>query len=594
MADIKQYIAGKEVNRRNFEDLVIVLDWLNGRAQPSINVENVTLVNDQGTELRERILNGLNGGVGVFEGEPSRFEISENGNSINFNGYLDFTNNLEFIGRSEVSASFKLEQGVDWLNDTAAGFSYRYLYDIGVITDSDFVDIPYVLNYIPDGTQLVILAISIYSLTRELIENIKSISEGIKDLTNAVTPVVGVSAGLGAGVVTAYDIGDIIAAALSLAIKIAFAIALVYAIIELLTQVRGQLMPLKRYHRGIPVKTLFSKACEFLNLKLESSLLDNLDVGGQRWVYMPTKSKIGSLKTNDRTTENGLPLANSIMDTFEGVIQTYSNAFNADFIIKDGVFKFERIDKLNNSSTYTIPNTFTDQNKLQDITGLNTNEVISNYVINWAYDSLDLNTLDNQEGRIFQGQLQAKKVNNPNLRNLKGFKQVSIPMAQAVRKNKLTVIEEVVKFVTQIGDSLTGQLGKATSLTSKINNRIGVMHLSNHITSTDKIVIMAGSKLAKNQRDITNAGKLWDEYHYINSFAPNKDGEHSQYYLYEAKEIPFSVQNLLSLIDGGSVETQYGERAKIEVLEYSPRKNKASIKYRVNRLYDNNLELVKL
>ena len=594
MATIKQFIAGQEVNRRNYDDLTITLDSLNGRAEPSITVDKITLVGEQGNLIRARVLNGLTGGVGIYEGEPSYFEVSDNGVTETFNGYLDFTDSLEFIGDCEVSCTFKKEQGTDWLNDVAGGFTYRYLYDIGIIEDSDFIDIPYVINYIPDGIVLSFLAQSVFSLTVQFVRTVESISESIKDLTNAATPVVGTSVGLGAGVVTAYDIGDIIGYSLALAFKVVTAIALGYAIGLLITQIREQLMPLKRYHKGISVKNLFVKACEYLNLNLVSTLLDEIDKGGQRRVFMPQKAQKGSLKLGDRTTATGLPLENSLQDNVDGVIQTYSSIFNADFKIIDGTFYFERIDKFKSPTTYVIPDTFTDQSKLQDLNGFNTNEIVSNYSISWAYDSQDLNTLDNQDGRVFQAKIEPKTTTNTKLRNLKGSRYIKIPMALSVRKNELTAIEKAVKTITEIGDSLTGQLGKATSLSGKINNRIGVMNLSNHITSTDKLVVMAGSKLATNQRGIVSAANLWENYHYINSFVPDSNGVHNQYWLYSEQEIPFCMSDFVSLKNGSEVVTQTGEKAEIELLNWKPTENKATITYRVNRLFDNNFNLVKL
>lgn len=598
MTDIRHYRNGTLVNPRDFENLVIQMDWLNRKTEATINIEAITFVNDEGTALRERILSGLTGGVGFFEGEKYRLEVGDLGNPLaQFAGYLDFTDGVEFKGCSEVTCNLKREQGTDWLNEVADSFSYRYLYDKGIITDSDFVNIPYVINYIPDGVQLLLLAISTFTLTKELIESIQALSDRISDLTDAATPVVGVSAGLGAGVVTAYDIGNIIMAALKLVAQIAYIAAIVYALVQLIEQIIEQLMPPKRFHKGISISKLFTKACDYLGLKFSSDLIEN-EVSS--WVFMPRKGNRGGEKPTGADAswrELGLPTLNSQLDTFAGVIRVFKQMFNADFKIVDGTFYFERRDKFRSNSPFIIPNTFTDQENLQDVNGFNTDEIKANYKISWSTDVQDQNTLANQQGRVFQAQLSPKVTVNKELTSLKGFTDISLPFALPVRKNELTFVEEVVKAFVTLADAITGQLGKPTSLSGQINNRIGSMHLSSHFTSVDKIVVISGNNLDVGQRDILSSQKLWDNYHFINSFAPiDVDGEeyHNQYWLYREQTIPFCFENFITLVKNNLVETQSGEKAEIETLQWNVWENKAVINYRVNRLYDRNFNITYL
>jgi hypothetical protein len=308
---------------------------------------------------------------------------------------------------------------------------------------------------------------------------------------------------------------------------------------------------------------------------------------------MPPKNHRGGEKptgADNSWRETGLPTVNTQFDTFAGVIRFLKSTFNADFKILDGTFYLERRDQFRTNSPFIIPNTFTDQDNLQDVNGFNTNEAKANYNINWATDLQDQNTLDNQEGRVFQAQLQPKVTNDVALRSLKGLEQVSIPLSMPVRKDKLTVIEEAVKVFATLADALTGQLGKPTSLSGLINNRVGTMHLSSHFTSIGKMVVMGTSRLAKNQRSILDARKLWDNYHFINSFAPI-EGVHNQYWLYKEQQIPFCFEDFVSLVGNNLVATETGEEAEIETLTWDVYNNRATINYRVNRLYDENFEI---
>jgi len=585
MADIRHYRNGILVNPRDFDQAKIIMDWTGKKEAANITINSIKLVGSEGAALRDRILSGLTGGVGFFEGEPYRIEIGELGNSFGFDGYLDFASGVDFIDECEVECQLKREQGTDWINEVADGFSYRYLESIGVITKSDFFGVPYVINYIPDGVQLLLLAISTFQVTRETIDAVKAVANQVADVIDAATLVIGVPPGV--------DIGNIIQAVLSLIAQVAYTALLIVALVKLIEQIIEELMPPKRYHLGMPIRLLFQRACDHLNLNLSSSLLDSLDTGSNKWVIIPSKGHRGGEKPTGADSswrETGVPSQQDPINTFGGVIRTFKRLFNADFQIQDGTFIFERKDYFEKTSGYVIPDTFTNQDGLYDVNGFNSDEIKANYNINWAFDQQDLNTLDNQVGRIFQATLSPKVTNNAKLTNLTGLEEVAIPICLAVRKDSLTAVEEVVKALASALDALAGQLGNPQSLSGKINSRIGAMHTSSHFSSIPKMVVMSGSQLQKDQRSIMAASKLWDDYHYINSFKPI-NGKHNQYWIYREQKIPFCFEDFITILDNNQVETASGEIAEIESLEWDIWDNFATINYRVNRLFDNNFEI---
>jgi hypothetical protein len=597
MADIRHYLNGKLVNPRNFENAKVVIDWIGQKEAAKITIDSIELVGQEGKELRDRILSGLSGGVGFFEGEPYQIQIGDfNNPKGTFDGFLDFSDGVEFIDECDVNVKLKREQGSDWLTEVAEGFSYRFLFSEGVISESDFFAVPYVINYIPDGVELIILSLSAYVLTKELIENIKALGNTIADIQDAATPVIGASVGFGAGAVTAYDIGNIILTVLKAIVQVAYIVAIVVAIVELVEQIIEQLMPPKRFHKGIPVRLLFQRACDYLNLKLSSSLLDSIDTGSNKWVLIPSKGHRGGEKPTGAGSdwrETGVPSQNDPTDTFAGVIRIFKQMFNADYQIKDGTFIFERKDFFRNQSNYIIPDTFIEQEKLIDVNTFNTDEFVSNYVISYSFDVQDQNTLDNQQGRVFQAQIVPKTTINANLKNYKGLENIGIPFSMPVRKNELTAIEIAVRDLVSIADGLTGQLGNPQSLSGQINNRIGTMHLSSHFLTIPKIVVMSGSQLQFNQRQILDTFELWNNFHFINSFK-QINGFHNQYYLYKQQKIPFCFSDFLSLLDNNKVTTQSGENAEIESVEWNVWEDFAVIDYRINKLYDDNFRIIYL
>lgn len=586
MADFRHKRNGLVISEpRNWEELEITKNFLDKNDDVNINITTLQFAGVDAKDIIARVFNGLSGGVGVFEGDQYSIEVGEVGNPIFvFKGYLDYGEGVEFTGCNEVAVSLKKEQGSDWLNDVADGFSFRYLFDKGEITSGDFIKVPYVINYIPDGMQLLMLSISLFLMGKELYEVIKATVETVGDIVDASTPVVGVGVGLGAVTVTAWDIGNIILLSIKATALLAYSIAITYAIVKLMEEIIEQLIPKKRFHLGMSIYDLFRKGAEHLGLGFSSTLLNER----KKWVIIPSKGHRGGEKPTGHVgswTERGVPNANDGFDTFGDLIRVWSKALNADFKIINGVFHFERADFWENIGNFTVPDYFTDQKDLVDVFKLNVDEVVANYNIHWAYDTQDQNTLDNQVGRVFQAILEPNAVNNQSLVNLKHLEEVYIPCSLGLRKNELTRIEKVAKGLMKIADAFSGK-----NLVSKIENRKGSLLTSSHFFTIPKVVVMEGSKLAKDQRLKLGAKTLWEELHYVNSFA-EINGVHNQYYRYEKVKVPFCMGDFVDLLENNNCKTLAGDFAKIESLKWRVWDNTAILDYRVKKKYTNNLKV---
>lgn len=581
---------GRDLSNVGWEDFTISKNFVGEQQDVDINLTEVEIKGSDAVDLRARALNGLNGGVGIFEGDPVYLKVlDEKDNLIHaIDLYIDFASNFKILAPNHVSMSLKKRKSVQWLEDVAVNKSFSYMYDTGIIKNSDFVRVPYVINYVPDGTQLLFLSVTLFIMAKELYESIKAIAESIANLIDSITPVVGVGVGLGAVAVTAWDIGNIIFCALAVAFNIAYTIAITYAIIKLLEEIFEQLMPKLRHHLGIRVQRLFELGAQAYGLQLQSTLLAKYS----NWVLIPTKDHKGGLKPEGfkgQWTELGIPTSSDGLDNFADLIRFFRQMFIADFKIQNNRFIFETVGTFKSQGVWNVPEVFTNQEALEDEVSFNTDEVVSNYVVRYSTDIEDKNTVDNQQGMKFQAILEPINSVNSDLSNIKNLVDIEIGATLGVRKDSLTVIEKVLKELAKVVDALT--FG-ATSFASKVDARIGSLLTSTHYLQVPKLVAMQGSKLAPNQREIFDAEKIYDEYHSASNMV-DVNGKHNQYRDYPEHTIPFGAQDFLTLLNN-NYGFKDGKSASIENIVWTVDKGTAEIKLRVNEKYTNNLKIKRL
>jgi hypothetical protein len=545
---------------RNYQDIKIKVNW-EDKSSIEADVDSLEFFLEANTYIRQRMLDGMNGGVGLFEGIPITLE-SEGG--VAFNGYLDLTD-AELVGDEQVICKFTPEKGIDWLAEKAASFSYPYLESIGFITKADMVSVPYVRNYITNGTEIITVSISIFIIIKETAETVEALVKLVLFLSmNSLSPVL------------------LLNTIIELVFLLIYLAIMVYAVIELTSQIVNNLYSPKRNHLGIKVRTLFQKSCEYLDLGYESSLLDS--EWGDR-VIIPAKTKKGGSRG-----ETGVPDSVGAITSFEDLIVVFKAMYNADYRIENGVFKFEQVNSNTLDSTYVVPDSLNDQERLLDRYTPNGFEIKSNIILSYSYDTMDVNTLTETEGMVYQVITSPKQVVNKENVTLKGLDSVAIPFALATTKTKLSPIEQYLELLAKITDVLTSILGKKSKFSKKVQNRVGVMNLSDDIITVPKLVQMAGKNLAANQRVIMSAKRLWDNLHVTKSFV-DVDGQHNQWMIDKPRRVQMNPQEFASLLKSRYCTTANGMEARVDSLEWMDYNNTAEIVVRVRQKYTDNLKL---
>lgn len=579
MAVITHIVDGQNLGApRNWQEIEFNVSWLLAGENDGVSTLEELVFNGKACEyINNRFSNGLSGGVGIFEGIPYEMRVGDpQSPSFIFQGYLDGTNDLTVLGGAEIVVQLKKRKGRDWLDDVADAFSFAYLAEQGIITNGDYIPVPYVRNFIPDSAELTILSVSIFMMVKESIEAVEKLAETIADVVDASTPVVGVGVGLGAVAVTSWDLGNFILVVLKAIARLAYLIAIVIAITKLIEDLFSQLLPAKKTYLGMKERTLFEKACQYLGLTFSSSI-DDLET-----VIIPRK--------DGGNGGTGFPTNSGSMYSFADFILVMKAKYNADWRIVNNVFMFERRDSFEIPSGYVIPNYFTDQERLLNPIRYNTDEMVANYNITFEYDIQDQNTLQNQDGRVFQAITAPNVVGNEDLVNIKGLTPIAVPMSLGTTKTKLTFVEEVLKTLGGIVDAITGVFGGGTSFASRVEERVGSLNVSSDFLTFAKAVRMQGGNLAFNQREFISASLLWEKYHFIESFA-EIGGIHNQYIRTLERRVPMSLEEFALLLDNNVANDANSTKTLIEAISYNPTTTSAVISYRVNQKYTNNLKI---
>lgn len=564
-------------NPREFAEIAVKADWSGQIAEEGeVSIENLSFVNNEADYLKDWIANGLNGGVGIFEGVPFDINVSDSENSRRvFKGYIDLTTAI-IKGEKEVQASVKKLQGDKWLNEVANPLSFQSLDFSSVNT----VYVQCIRNYVPDGVEIAVISLSLFMMVKELVEAIKTISNRIGELIATFTPDVVVG--------TAVEVakpGAIAKSILAGIFELAYIVAIVIGIVELVKQLINQLYPPLRYQAALKVSDLFQVALAKVDLAFESSIFESEPFSNM--VYLPFKDTRGS-----KTKSGGVPYptAQDSIYTLGDLIRLTQDMFNAKFKIENGVFRIERRDYWENQSTYTLPDVLSNQDERYDEFRYNADEIQSNYLISFSTDYQDQNTLDQFLGTNYQIITSANTINNPKLVNIKNLKEVRLSPSRGIRKNELTVFEKILRGFLKFVDTLTGIFGKGTNFASTVENRIGSLQLSNELIGNGKLLIMQGNKLSAQNFEIIRAKYLWDNYHFIESFA-DWFGVHNQYKIYEDVRIPFSFVDFVNVSGNNFFTTADGNRGELLKLDWIADENSATVSYRIKHKYTNNLKL---
>lgn len=531
---------------------------------------------------------------GIHSGIAYKQTVSDDDNTVLLiDGFLDpSSENAIFECDSVESIPVILRGRNDWVTEAAKAVMFNVLLSQGKITTDQYIQVPYIINTIPNYTEAAIATISAFVVIQKIID----ISKEIGKVVSGILSVLGA-----------------IGALLKLLIVIAWVIVVLGLIILFLMDIADHIIQPVKYHASMRLRDLLDAGCKELGLKFRSSIFDDDDINDS--VYMP--AKLQSFKDVNNANSLGFTIPDTrskgyYKDSFFDLLLFVKNMFHAKIIISDDdELILERVDTSTNSAELRLPNLPLEKN------GNNGSEIIANYSVEFRGDSKDDNTVDDYEGTLTQAITTTTSGVDKKIVTIKGEKTVDLGVARAARKEGLTDIEQrldllytthsqQVNKVADIANSLTGITNKVIKAVSKtikklkvigikinfdpqpiprlthitptsISERIGMMMLSSDFFEEDKIISLDiadnpfNTKLKEDNNLIWHSETIYNEFHVVQSHAPTVEFPFgNQYIRYSLPDFPLCLDDVVKAINNNIIFTHDGRTAKIESLEWRP------------------------
>ena len=487
------YLNGNLANPKNRQDIAFNVDYSDTRRLVDIDL-STDVLEFVGVD-RMAIINWLTQ-FGFGAGMPVEVQFTP---TLTQRYYIDFTDSFSWTD-NEISVKIKRRNAINNFFDSADGMIWRLV----EFQPSDFKEIEYVV--IPDVQPLYVISLLglTFSLQRELAQSIKDIADGISDIQEASIP------SLTAAGVPVLNIPLIISASVKLAARIAYAIFVTISLIQIISEVINLIIPPIRSIKGIDYKTLIERGVQRLGYSLQSTFLDEI----KQLVVCPKPLRPINptvfqelINPNGISFTEGYPSAQDVIPTVGSAITQLCEIYNLKVTAVENVVILEREDYFEQLNPNPVPFAYNLQESKQAEYKLNDDYWVRQLML-WQTDPSDINTFDDSKGQIAEKGAQLLVDPNPDIRLLKGLEQVDNRFSLGTRKDELTFAEKVLKTLAQAVDLFTGG-----SLSTKIDNRVGLLQISQQYFNNTKLLWMTNNRIASDHKEKLGAINILNEYH---------------------------------------------------------------------------------
>jgi hypothetical protein len=554
---MKHVLNGVQVTPRNIFEVGLNSDWTGRPKELEIDTDRLKLPR----EALQVIHDWINQ-YGPFQGIPHQI-ITNDGQALDY--YVDL-NEKPIFRDFEVEVTIKKRGGHDNFFDNADGTSFELMNSQGWTFTK--IDIPYVIVKDNAIELALTLGVSLYVITRELIDQIVALSEAITQIIDAVTPQTGTG--------VTFAIGQIATLTIKALLQLAIVALILLALIKMSEQFFELLFPKIRYFQGTKVKHLIERGCNYLGYTLESNLLNDLE----KLTVLPVplvknKDSFWDFLENDLNFAftKGYPTASDSTPTVGALIRAVENQFNAKARVRNGVVQIERRDFWQSITPNQVIPALNIQDKRQGAYTFNIEDIWKRTYIHYQVDSSDLHTLDFFDPTDAEYSTEPMLIANADLVNIKGYNDINIPFALGVRKNDLNWLEKIAKAFFEVVDEVVNAFGGNGNFTGQITDRIGVLQISQQFYSRTKMMWTVNGKQPEDYADSIKASAIYTKYHKINEITVN------DYKVFSDVPVRMTSDDFVNLLDN-NFATIDGLLCEILTIQFFEDQSKAFISYK--------------
>jgi hypothetical protein len=536
--------------------------------QPALTPLEFTFANEGAKQIRDLVADGL-----IFQGVDFTAEVIGDAGTIEvINGYLDLTDGFQEISPVMVKVNAKFKESTLSLEDQVASISIDLLREEGALTDSDLVDVEYVIEKPINLVEVAVISITLYLMIKEL-------AEATEKVSNDIAVVLGLSSTSVTGTVgaTVYQIAIIV-------VRLAYITIMLRTIILLMNDLLSQFISPVRATKGFTLRSILEVGFEYLGYGFESDLtdLDNL-------VYTPS-IRTKSAESTD-TFEAGIPGTNDYGYTFGEIVKISRDYFYAKIAVVNGVIQF-RTDSdpyWLKQSTYKMPDVLLDEENPKEY---NTADMVKSRTMQFGLDDSDWWTLDNYKGTSYTVITQHTNAVDSQKDGLKGYEYLSFPVALGNVKENLNALEIILQVLAKSADVITGVFGGRQNFAERIERRVGMLKISHENTSKPKLLYMQGSTIPQNHRELLSAKVGWEDYQYRKSMVA--DNFYRQRVFYTGVTFGFGLSGFLQLINNSYFYTNAGKIGKFTNIKWDWQSDQVIADFWIQHVYTDKLKELKI
>lgn len=573
---IEVILAGNSASAiRELHNLSIVASVERGVVSSRITTQQITFVNEYAELIRKYFDDGRTGASkGIYEGLP--VQIFEEGQIV-FDGYLDFLNDFKIVDPTTVNARIIKHESYNDILSKVSGLTVGSLVDLGVFSNNDYIDLPYIIETEFNFIEFGLMIYSIYAITKDLRELFDSIAKQVAELVMHAT-----------GGLTG-PAAVILGTAVLLALDVLFTAFMIAQLIKLIVELFRYLISPIKFHKAIKLDVLINKCANFLGYQYNTSIPDVALL-----TYLPSKTSI-----DQDTQQNRLSLGLQIVQPGVGVPSTSDSGYTflelledinkwgeAEFSFQNGVIQQHTENSTfwtSQASTWVMPDV------LDESIEVNAIEISSTKLVRFLTDPIDVNTLINFKGTTYEIKTVPISTTDPRNVLLKGFEKKVIPFALGTRKDKLNNREKIVRDLLQIVDDTINFFGGNSNQAGQISSRVGKLKLQTDYLNVPKLLKLDQNlNLPSNHRDTWSAKYIYETYGQVNSFVLNNFG--GQYQTKKGLRVPFGFLDFNLLTNNSYFSNSNGDQCKLKVIDWEEEKDFALLDYRFKYKFTGNLK----